>query len=284
MGHLMEFEWNDEAFEKLVMDEQVKMLVRSLVQQHSSDQSDTFDDIVSGKGKGLIGMFSGPPGSGKTLTAEAVAEITRRPLYSVSAGELGVDPESVDDNLTKILELSHRWNSVLLLDEADVFLQQRDTHDVNRNALVSIFLRQLEYFEGILILTTNRIAHCDPAFASRIHISLNYPELDVRARETVWRNFLGKAKGTKGDVVVDLTDGEIQDLAHVELNGRQVSLMTIYHVSSKCTHHRDQIKNVVGSARAIAKVTQQKITFSAINVILGVLRSGPTGTQVETLI
>lgn len=224
MGHLMDFEWNVEAFDKLVMKDQVKTLVRSLVQQHSSDHRDSFDDIISGKGKGLIGMFSGPPGCGKTLTAEAVAEITNRPLYSVSAGELGVDPKSVDENLTKILELSHRWNAVLLLDEADVFLQQRDMYDVNRNALVSIFLRQLEYFQGILILTTNRIAHCDPAFASRIHISLDYPELSAGARKTVWENFLGKARGAEGEVIVDLSDTEIQELAKVELNGRQVSL------------------------------------------------------------
>lgn len=228
MGLLTDFKWNDEAFEKLVMDEKVKTLVRSLVSQHSSDQTGGFDDIISGKGKGLIGMFSGPPGSGKTLTAEAVAEITRRPLYSVSAGELGVDPKSVDENLTKVLELSHRWNAVLLLDEADVFLQRRDAHDVNRNALVSIFLRQLEYFEGILILTTNRIADCDPAFASRIHISLSYPELDAVARETVWRNFLGKAGAAGEGVVVDLTEAEVRDLATVELNGRQVSFFDMY--------------------------------------------------------
>lgn len=243
MGGLTNFDWNKEAFEKLVMDEQLKTLVRSLVQQHSSDQSGGFDDIISGKGKGLIGMFSGPPGSGKTLTAEAVAEITKRPLYSVSAGELGVDPKSVDENLTKILELAHRWNAVLLLDEADVFLQQRDTHDVNRNALVSIFLRQLEYFQGILILTTNRIAHCDPAFASRIHISLNYPDLDAGARETVWRNFLGKAKGAQGEVIVDLSDMEIHELAKVELNGRQVSLVektTTFFVQLLTTYIRSR--------------------------------------------
>lgn len=284
MGQLTDFEWNNEAFEKLVMNEQAKTLVRSLVQQHSSDQSSGFDDIISGKGKGLIGMFSGPPGSGKTLTAEAVAEITRRPLYSVSAGELGVDPKSVDENLTMILELSHRWNAVLLLDEADVFLQQRDMRDVNRNALVSIFLRQLEYFQGILILTTNRIANCDPAFASRIHISLDYPELDPRARETVWRNFLGKAKGAQEDVVVDVTEEELRNLARVELNGRQVSVIETYNELSKCTYHEDQIKNVVGSARAIAKVTDQKITFPSINVVLGVLRAGSANTEVETLI
>lgn len=86
----------------------------------------------------------------------------------VSAGELGTAPEKVDAQLTLVLELSYRWGAVLLLDEADVFLQQRDTKDVARNALVSIFLRQLEYFQGILILTTNRIGECDAAFESTL--------------------------------------------------------------------------------------------------------------------
>ena len=98
---------------------------------------------------------------------EAVAEVTKRPLYSVSAGELGTEPEKVNQQLTSILEISHKWSAILLLLEADVFLQERDAKDVARNALVSIFLRQLEYYQGILILTTNRIANCDPAFESK---------------------------------------------------------------------------------------------------------------------
>ena len=122
--------------------------------------------MVQGKGRGLIGLLSGRPGCGKPLTAEAVAEVTKRPLYAVSAGELGTEVSKVDAQLTLILELSHRWSAVLLLDEADVFLQERDSKDVARNALVSIFLRQLEYFQGILILTTNRLGDCDPAFES----------------------------------------------------------------------------------------------------------------------
>jgi hypothetical protein len=87
-------------------------------------------------------------------------------LYAVSAGELGTTPEQVDKRLTNILQLSETWNAVLLLDEADVFLQQRGVGDVNRNALVSIFLRQLEYFQGVLVLTTNMVQQIDPAFES----------------------------------------------------------------------------------------------------------------------
>jgi len=92
-------------------------------------------------------------------------------LYCVSAGELGTDAKSVDKALIQILELAQTWKAVLLLDEADVFLYQRSSNDVIRNALVSIFLRQLEYYQGILFLTTNMIAQCDLAFESTSRVS-----------------------------------------------------------------------------------------------------------------
>ncbi|EEB95917.1 hypothetical protein MPER_05038 [Moniliophthora perniciosa FA553] len=152
-----------EAFQSLVLGEKQKTLIHALVQQHSA-RSMTFDDVVKGKGKGLVGLLSGNTGCGKTLTAEAVAEATRRPLYVLSAGELGVKPVDVDKRLSQVLELAQMWNAVLLLDEAEVFLQQRSGTDVMRNALVSIFLKQLEYYQGILILTTNLLDQCDAAF------------------------------------------------------------------------------------------------------------------------
>lgn len=165
MDRLEPVTWSDEAFRSLVLGEKQKALVQALVKQHA-ERSKIFDDIVIGKGKGLVGLLAGPPGCGKTLTAEAVAEVTHRPLYVISAGELGTRPEVVDEKLAQILQLAQTWNAVLLLDEAEVFLQQRSSTDVHRNALVSIFLRQLEYYQGILILTTNLVTECDIAFES----------------------------------------------------------------------------------------------------------------------
>jgi hypothetical protein len=95
----------------------------------------------------------------------------------VSAGELGTEPSTLDQRLARILELAHMWDAVLLLDEADVFLQQRSGTDVNRHALTSIFLRQLEYYQGILILTTNMIDHFDVAFESACNYSFVYVKL-----------------------------------------------------------------------------------------------------------
>lgn len=74
-----------------------------------------------------------------------------------SAGELGTDSRVLERELQKTLKICHAWGAILLLDEADVFLEKRDLHEIHRNALVCIFLRQLEYFQGILFLTTNRV-------------------------------------------------------------------------------------------------------------------------------
>ncbi|KAF3801960.1 putative inactive ATP-dependent zinc metalloprotease FTSHI 3 [Colletotrichum gloeosporioides] len=254
MSRLVDVEWNHEAFEDLVLEAPTKVLVRSLVKQHSS-QGDGLDDIVSGKGKGIICLFSGPPGSGKTLTAEAVAEITRKPLYSVSAGDLGIRPTDVDQKLSEIMELSRKWNSVLLLDEADVFLQKRDSADIQRNALVSIFLRQLEYYQGILILTTNRASECDAAFESRIHIPIVYPELDESARRKIWATFLRKIKDTPHGATVEITEEDISRLAKMEINGRK-------------------IKNIFSSARIVAREMDEMLSISHIDIVLNATKSG----------
>jgi SpoVK/Ycf46/Vps4 family AAA+-type ATPase len=181
MDRLEDITWSDEAFNSLVLGSKQKMLILSLFKSHTA-RAATFDDVVKGKGKGLIGLLSGSPGCGKTLTAEAVAEMTRRPLYSVSAGELGTVPRELDERLTLILEIAQTWDAVLLLDEAEVFLQQRSMTDVTRNALVSIFLRQLEYYQGILILTTNLIAQCDAAFESAFASGLSFVLLTFTRR------------------------------------------------------------------------------------------------------
>lgn len=81
---------------------------------HRTD-SRSFDDIVQNKGRGLVGLLGDNPGAGKTLTAEAVAETTKRPQYVVSADELGTDPKQVEDRLEMGLEISRRWGRVLLV-------------------------------------------------------------------------------------------------------------------------------------------------------------------------
>jgi SpoVK/Ycf46/Vps4 family AAA+-type ATPase len=250
VSQLKDVHWGEEAYKSLVLEPRRKHLIHSLVKQHSLN-ADKYDDFVKGKGKGLVILLSGKPGCGKTLTAEAVAEVTRKPLYMVSAGELGTTPVDVDKALTLALELAHKWEAVLLLDEADVFLQARNNTDLNRNALVSIFLRQLEYYKGILVLTTNRVADCDPAFESRIHVSLHYPDLDFDARKEIWKSFITKVQSSETNPSI-ISSEDISKLASQTLNGRQ-------------------IKNLVASARSIAAEERVNLDASHITTVLEVM-------------
>lgn len=111
---------------------------------------------------------------GKTCTAECVAELTRRPLLSLTSGDLSTDADQVEQNLEYFLALGERFGAIVLLDEADVYLESRRNKDIERNGLVSVFLRALEYYRGVLFLTTNRVQTFDAAFTSRIHVALHY--------------------------------------------------------------------------------------------------------------
>jgi hypothetical protein len=77
---------------------------------------------------------------------------------------------------------------MVLLDEADVYLESRRAKDIARNGLVSVFLRALEYYRGVLFLTTNRVQTFDAAFTSRIHVALHYGTLTDTDRERIWMN------------------------------------------------------------------------------------------------
>ncbi|KAJ2934083.1 hypothetical protein H1R20_g2987, partial [Candolleomyces eurysporus] len=247
MDRLTDVEWTSKPFDSLVLDPKRKELVHAMVNQHSKGTSD-FDDIVEGKGKGLIGLLCGPPGCGKTLTAEAVAEVTRCPLYCLSAGELGTELNDVEQKLVQVLELAQRWKAVVLLDEADVFLAQRDSTDVRRNALVAIFLRKLEYYQGILILTTNLITHCDVAFESRIHFTIHYPLLSKTSRQQIWSTFIHRASCKH-----NITQNDIKTLANMTLNGRQ-------------------IKNSVSVAQSFASGSGKELSVQHIYTVLDMMR------------
>ena len=192
------------GFDDLVIPSHYKELLLALVDNHTSSiqkRSDTLKrgvvgsggpqiDLVPSKGQGLIVLLHGPPGSGKTSTAETIAAYTRRPLYSLTSGDIGAEPTESETMLEEHASRAEKWGCVLLLDEADVFLMQRNWTEVSRNVLVSTFLRQLEYYSGILFLTTNRPGTMDEAFKSRIHISLRYPSIDLASTKLMWSNIM----------------------------------------------------------------------------------------------
>ncbi|KAH7072212.1 hypothetical protein BKA63DRAFT_534997 [Paraphoma chrysanthemicola] len=224
-----EINWNDEAFDSLVLGDRIKQNLKGLVSSHRFNAAKTIDDVIQGKGKGLNVVLHGPPGVGKTLTGESIAEYLKCPLYAVSAGELGTNSRSLEQDLNRIMDITHSWGAILLLDEADVFLEARQPHDIHRNSLVSVFLRLTEYYQGILFLTTNRVETFDEAFQSRIHMGIRYENLQPKARKKIWQHHVGKvekmaemAKGKDEGKVKPFTESDFDELSKRNMNGRQI--------------------------------------------------------------
>ncbi|KAL2200201.1 hypothetical protein P885DRAFT_74036 [Corynascus similis CBS 632.67] len=260
---IKEIQWNETAYESLVLEPKTKDIVKALVESHKYHAAESIDDVIQGKGKGLVAVLHGPPGTGKTLTAEGISELLKCPLYMASAGELGTDSRFLESELQKILDICHAWGAILLLDEADVFLEKRNMHDIHRNALVSIFLRQLEYFQGILFLTTNRVETFDDAFQSRIHIALRYDALDLRAKKAIFKIFVERVRVLDKASLVPFSEDDYAALARHELNGRQ-------------------IKNTVRTAQALAVNKGEPLSMRHIRQVLEVqanferdLKGGP---------
>ena len=199
-----------------------------------------FGDLIRGKHGGAVVLASGRPGVGKTLTAEVYAERSERPLYVLELGELGTTPAEVEENLQRVFTRVARWDAVLQFDECEIFLARRG-EDLERSAIVGIFLRLLDYYRGILFLTTNRPEVLDHAVRSRVMLKLEYPDLDRDARAVIWRTMLGAAGLT-------LAGGTAEELAEADLNGRQIRnstrLARIIHPGGEVS--LDQMRAVLG--------------------------------------
>ncbi|MEJ2426871.1 MAG: ATP-binding protein, partial [Candidatus Thiodiazotropha sp.] len=143
------------------------------------------DDIVEGKSGGTTVLCAGPPGVGKTLTAEVYAEIIKRPLYRVHSGQLGLNVSEMEVSLKQALTRAQRWGAVMLIDEADVYIKRRDDN-IAATAVVGVFLRVLEYFNGLLFLTTNRVDDIDEAIVSRCIALIRYQPPDREERRSIW--------------------------------------------------------------------------------------------------
>lgn len=221
MSGVTDVVWNKRAFDSLVAEPETKEFVQALVTNQLAANKST--DLISGKGSSLVILLHGSPGTGKTLTAESVAELAERPLYRVTCGDIGTDAAGVEVKLQQVLGLGKKWGCVVLLDEADLFLEERSLQDLGRNALVSVFLRALEYYEGILILTTNRVGTFDEAFKSRIQLSLRYHPLVEEQRLLIWENFFKRLEQIDEEGI-DLSSlrQHVRELARHKMNGREI--------------------------------------------------------------
>lgn len=212
LNNLTPYVFRREIGDRLILPPRDRALIEMLV----NESANTFQDVVSGKGQSVNILSGGPPGTGKTLTAEVLAEYKERPLYSVQCSQLGIDPETIEKTLAVVLQRANRWNAILLLDEADVYITKRGS-SLQHNAIVGVFLRILEYAQCILFMTTNLAANVDDAIASRCIVRIGYEIPPPADQIRIWQQLAELNR-------IALTDGTIHEFVarHPQTTGRDV--------------------------------------------------------------
>ncbi len=175
------YQYQPELKQKLILPPEQTDLIDIL----TAEMDMLMDDIVAGKSGGTTVLCAGPAGVGKTLTAEVYSEIIKRPLYRVHSGQLGLNVAEMEKVLKETLIRAQRWGAVMLIDEADVYIKRR-SDNLASNAVVGVFLRVLEYFNGLLFLTTNRVDDIDEAIISRCIAMIKYHAPHSADRRKIW--------------------------------------------------------------------------------------------------
>lgn len=211
VDQLTEYEYDTALGKKLILPDESTHLIETLVSYEGG-----FQDIITNKGGGAIVLCAGLPGTGKTLTAEVYAEVMKRPLYTVQCSQLGIDPDDLEKSLQIVFSRAQRWNAILLLDEADVYVSERGS-SLQQNAIVGVFLRVMEYYHGVMFMTTNRGDLVDDAVASRCIARIMYDVPTPVNLAKIWK-VLAEVQGLK------FAEGVLEQLTkkYPGLSGRDV--------------------------------------------------------------
>ena len=175
---------------------------------------------------------------GKTLSVECIATQMGRPLLSLKIADIGTAEISAEANLAKYLGLATKWGAIVLIDEAETFLTKRKAGDFSRNSIVTAFLRALEYYRGMIFLTTNTPGRIDDAVSSRIHLAIEYHSLDKDKRQQIWLKHINQMQQQQDSpswpeevpkVTVDsgtqhfiTSETGVPDIEDLEMSGRDI--------------------------------------------------------------
>ena len=175
------------------------------------------------RGRGISALFTGPPGTGKTMAAEIIAahldlDLYRIDLASVVSKYIG----ETEKNLRGVFDAAERGGSILFFDEADALFSKRtevkDSHDRYANIETNYLLQRMEEYPGLAILATNRKADLDPAFLRRIRFLVAFPHPNPDARLLIWKTVIPE-EAPRGSIDfdalarLDLAGGNIKNIA-----------------------------------------------------------------------
>lgn len=235
VNYLTPYVYDRGLAKKLVLPADEKRLVTMLAEHKLQ-----YTDIVAGKSLGVVVLCKGPPGTGKTLTAEVLSEAEARPLVSIQAANLGLNAEQVAKRLGVYLKRVRRWNGILLINEADIYVAPRGS-DLVQNAICGAFLETIEYAQATVFLTTNR--EVDDAVASRCIARIDYGVPGAALLPDVWR-ILSETAGLP--LSKETVDAAVDEWPH--LSGRDV-------------------KNLLALASVLSAVQRKPVDFEMLKFV-----------------
>lgn len=248
VDNLIKYKFNKNLSEKLIIDDDNKDLIELLI--HDDDVLN--EDIIQGKSGGITILCYGKPGLGKTLTSEIFSESLEKPLYKIQASQLGIKIEDIEKRLQRILKRSERIGAILLIDECDTYLRKRGD-DIVQNCVVGIFLKLMEYYNGILFLTTNLYDDIDDAILSRVTAKFRYEYPNKDQAYKIWLILCEQF-----ELSVDVNEiRDIVDYSYKE-DGNQLSGRSIKNIVKLGKKYCNK-KNVSFSLE-IFKIVQKYIT------------------------
>ncbi len=227
--------WARTSFEDLEVPDETRRALERLASWVRLRDSVTARGAVQGmggKGTGIAALFTGSPGTGKTLAAHVIADTAGLDLMQVDlSGVVDKYIGETEKNLERVFADAENLNVVLFFDEADALFgkrsEVRDAHDRFANQEVSYLLQRMEQFDGITVLATNLKGNLDAAFARRMHFIVHFPDPDEPTRQRLWRRLLANAGDTDPDDPIDVP----RLAAELELSGgdlRNIVLAAVY--------------------------------------------------------
>ncbi|KAJ0421730.1 P-loop containing nucleoside triphosphate hydrolase protein [Aspergillus carlsbadensis] len=218
---IQSIQWDKRAFENLVVDEIDKELLKAAVATRRSLRRGI--DILEGKDDGLKILLHGSSGTGKTFTAESLAELVEKPLYRLTCADFGTEPKEAERCLRSAFYFGKRWGCIILLEDMDIFLEEDTSRDVRHNALLAVILHALESYSDTVILTARQTNRLNEAFRSRIRLIFHYRNPDRSQRLRIWQNFIGQVKEVDQlKIDHERIDPHFDELAEIMMNGRQI--------------------------------------------------------------
>ena len=210
------------------------------------------------QGRGLLALFSGPPGTGKTMAAQVIGAVLNMDVYRIDlSAVVSKYVGETSQNLDRILSRAAHMDAVLFFDEADALFGKRteirDAHDRFANTDTNYLLQAIESFQGIALLATNKKGNIDPAFVRRLRYVLEFQKPDAAQRLEMWRRVVRELVGEESQ---SATDRDLGILAEsVEATGAQIKFSVLSGIFSSRRAGEDlSLRTLVkGAERELAK-------------------------------